>query len=103
MRRTSERSSYRWLAALTSLSGLLVLFAIAASGQARLGAAVPASTMCIGGLLLFLRMSVDTDGWERIVHGPTARRFLAVSIVIAAIIGLATVLVLLGLALREAS
>lgn len=103
MRRVGERSSWRWLAGLSALSGLLVLLRIAASGEASLGAAVPASTMCVGGLLLFLRMSVNDEGWERIVHGPTARRFLAVSVVIAALIGLATVLILLGLALREAS
>ena len=103
MRRISERSSWRWLAALSALSGLLVLLGIAARGEASLGAAVPASTMCVGGLLLFLRMSVNDEGWERIVHGPTARRFLAVLVVISALIGLATVLILLGLALREAA
>jgi hypothetical protein len=101
MSRISERSPWRWLAALSALTGLLVLLAIAASGQASLGAAVPASTMCVGGLLLFLRMSVGDEAWERIVHGPTARRFLAVGVVIAALIGLATVLVMMGLALRQ--
>ena len=85
---------------MTAVTGLIALLGIAASGQARLEAAIPASTMCIGGLILFLRMSVDSDGWERIVHGPTARRFLAASIVIAALFGLAAVLVMLGLALR---
>jgi len=103
MRRITERSSWRWLAAISAFSGLLVLLAIAASEQASLGAAVPASTMCIGGLLLFLRMSVDDEGWERIVHGPTARRFLAVSVVITALITLATVVIMIGLALREAA
>jgi len=101
MRRISERSSWRWLAALSAISGLFLLLAIAATGEASLGAAVPASTLCVGGLLLFFRMSVDEEGWERIVHGPTARRFLAVAIVIAALIGLATVLVMMGLALRQ--
>jgi hypothetical protein len=101
MSRISERSPWRWLAALSAFTGLFVLVAIAASGQASLGAAVPASTMCVGGLLLFFRMSMDEEGWERFVHGPTARRFLAVAIVISALIGLATVLVLMGLALRQ--
>jgi hypothetical protein len=100
MRRISERSPWRWLAALTAVSGLAALTAIAAGGRASLGSAVPASTMCVGGLVLFFRLSLDEEGWERFVHGPTARRFLAVGLVIAALIGLATVLVLFGLALR---
>ena len=103
MRRISERSPWRWLAALSALSGLVVLLGLATLGQASLGAAVTASTMCVGGLLLFLRMSVDEEGWERIVHGPTARRFLAVSVVISALIGLATVMIMIGLVLRETS
>lgn len=103
MRRITARSPWRWLAALTSVTGLFVLLTIAVGGRAQLAQAVPASIMGVGGLVLFLRLSVDDDGWERIVHGPTARRFLAVGMVAAALLGLATTVVLFALAMSQAN
>jgi hypothetical protein len=100
MRRTFERSPWRWLAALTALTGLFVLATVALGGEAHLGQTIPGSILAVGGLVLFLRLSVDDDGWERIVHGPTARRFLAVGVVAAALLGLAASVVLFAVAMN---
>jgi hypothetical protein len=101
MRRLTQPSHWRWLAALTAVTGGFVLAAVAVQGDAQLGQTIPASIMVVGGLVLFLRLSVDSDGWERIVHGPTARRFLAVGMAAAALLALATTVVLFALALNQ--
>lgn len=79
MNRIRTDSPWRWLAALSSLCGLSVLIAQEFRGEAPLAAVFAATAMLIGGAVLYLRFSASPDRWARIVTGPEARRFLAIS------------------------
>lgn len=93
----------RWLAAAAAVTGLIVLLASSAQEPARIGAVLPASAMFVGGAVLFARLSTSPDTWERAVHGPTARRFLAVGVAIAALLAIITMLLLLSFLLTPAA
>ena len=80
MRETNEISSWRWLAAVSAVSGFLALMLLAVRGQASMSAVVPSSAMFIGGAVLFARMTTRPDRWARAMMGPEARRFFAVCV-----------------------
>jgi hypothetical protein len=95
MRREQTRPPWRWLAALSAVSGLAVMLSLAARGQASMGAVLPACTMFVGGLVLFARLTTSPRKWERMVHGPTAFRFMTMGIAVSALIGVASAIILL--------
>ena len=52
--------------------------------------------MLIGGAVLYVRFSASPDRWARIVTGPEARRFLAISLACLFLVMLALAIVVLN-------
>lgn len=90
----------RWIAAATGLTGLVCLALILKGDEVDIARVYVATTLFIVGTLQFIKQSMSTHQWERTVNGPEARRFLAISLGISALMILAGVIVLIGWVFR---
>jgi hypothetical protein len=96
MSSTQTRSSWRWLAALAALAGLVVIVGLAARGEASFLRVYPAAVLFVGGSALLARMSARPRDWARAMNGPEARRFFALSVAVSTLLGLAGIVITLG-------
>ena len=95
MNRIGAAFPWRLLAALSALCGLLVLVVLSGRGSPSFVTVYAASAMMIGGGVAYFRLSLEPNRWNRVVHGPEARRFLAISI--ACLFLMALAVIILGL------
>jgi hypothetical protein len=95
MNRIGTDSPWRWLAALSTLCGLSVLVIQELRGETSLQSVFGATSMLVGGAVLYIRFSASPYRWARIVTGPEARRFLAISLACLLLVWLAVMIVAL--------